>query len=409
MLGKKCGTCGGGLLLLSRTTQLRSAAASGTASVLHPRSEVRSTCAPSSSSFVNCPLINRATYPAGMRRPVASFSLARGSSPVYFSARHYLVRFASTPNDECMKFFVDDDTSPEGFLHGYMESLRAKQLQDAQQHPKEGGCGAASSPVTAAAAAAVTMSFDSTNHFQSPLADAIMSALPVVEEVTIGAQFITVRRMVDEEYEVKLRDALTTEAELASPISGAKSGGGGCSTEKAKQEDGEEEATNEAGSHSGSGNGAITLDEETIQTLLRSGEWPELKLAVSAIITDHLYSGAPHITLNATHPHQDTQPLESDSEIVTSIKELIVTMIRPELQRDGGDIRFIRFAEEDKERILQIELLGACKTCKSSKSTLQDLIERTTKFYIPEVAGIEAFVRKRGVMTSLLTGQPQEV
>lgn len=327
------------------------------------------------------------------------------------SHRGYLVRFDTTPNDECMKFFVDEESgNTEGFLREYLAERRAQLQQDQS---------ASSSPSSAGVAAAMTMSFDSTNSFQSPLADAIITNLPMVEEVTIGAHFITVRRMIDEEYEVQLRAALATEAQMsATPmkpqdvINGAM---GACAT----REDGsttcdtngdgaasagtDDQQTTSTASRS-SGNGTITLDEAQIQTLLKSAEWPELKFSVSAIIADHLYSGAPHITLDAPHPHGDTLPSSSDSELVAAIKELIATMIRPELQKDGGDIRYIGF-EEDGNRTMSIELLGACKTCKSSKTTLQDLIERTTRHYIPEVLAIDAFVKKRGKMVSLLTGE----
>jgi Fe-S cluster biogenesis protein NfuA len=350
---------------------------------------------------------------------VRGFRTAAGHSSMatlVTSQRAYLVRFDTTPNDECMKFFIDeDDGNEEGFLREYLAERRAQLLQ--QEHSTTTTSSSQEVPPgagSAAGAAAMTMSFDSTNSFQSPLADAIMSNLPMVEEVTIGAHFITVRRMLDDEYEVQLREALATEAQMSSTpmkpadvINGAM---GACATrEDGTSTCGDDKpvtaSPSEANSSGTAGNGTITLDESQIRTLLQSAEWPELKLAVSAIIADHLYSGAPHITLDAAHPHEDTLPSSSDSELVAAIKELIATMIRPELQKDGGDIRFIGYAE-DGNRMMSIELLGACKTCKSSKTTLQDLIERTTRHYIPEVLGIDAFVRKRGKMVSLLTGEP---
>ena len=45
--------------------------------------------------------------------------------------------------------------------------------------------------------------------------------------------------------------------------------------------------------------------------------------------------------------------------------------------------------------IMKVELLGACKTCKSSSTTLKDLIERTTRFWIPEVSQVEEVKRKK--------------
>ena len=38
---------------------------------------------------------------------------------------------------------------------------------------------------------------------------------------------------------------------------------------------------------------------------------------------------------------------------------------------------------------MRVELLGACRACKSSKTTLVDLIERTTRHWIPEVTAVK--------------------
>jgi len=115
-------------------------------------------------------------------------------------------------------------------------------------------------------------------------------------------------------------------------------------------------------------------------------------MAVSAVITDHFYSGNPHVALDAPHPHQDTLPAEGDSDVVASLKELLATQIRPELQKDGGDVRFLEF--RDSDGVVVIELLGSCKSCRSAPSTLQDLIERTIKHWIPEVSSVQAMVSK---------------
>lgn len=41
--------------------------------------------------------------------------------------------------------------------------------------------------------------------------------------------------------------------------------------------------------------------------------------------------------------HSDTDILETDSEVVAAIKELIETRVRPSVQEDGGDIFFVDF------------------------------------------------------------------
>lgn len=267
--------------------------------------------------------------------------------PLWSSLRGYLVQFASTPNAECMRFFVDNEIFlPQGL--------------------------------------ATTMTFDSTNSHQSPLAELILTALPMVAEVTIGQNFITVRRMEEEEYKLRLGEA-SGEVEQLRQASGADDVS---ASSTAAPSDIHDEIKKMGKTDS---DGITELDEETMRKLVKMMDWSELKLVVSAIITDHLYSGTPHIALDAPHPHQDTFPMEGDSEVVLSIKELIAETIRPELQKDGGDIRFLELREGDRK--LVIELLGACKTCKSSKTTLQDLIERTVRHWIPEVTGVAAMIR----------------
>ncbi len=52
----------------------------------------------------------------------------------------------------------------------------------------------------------------------------------------------------------------------------------------------------------------------------------------------------------------------------------IIEQIRPHLQADGGDIRFVEVTED---YVVKVELQGACGSCPYSKITL--------KKYIPEV------------------------
>jgi Fe-S cluster biogenesis protein NfuA len=115
----------------------------------------------------------------------------------------------------------------------------------------------------------------------------------------------------------------------------------------------------------------------------RGRPWKGVPFAVCAAILDHAASGRPAVDPSAPHPHQDTVVAEGDSEVVQALKEVIAETIRPQLQADGGDIRFVQF--EPESGALRIEMLGACKTCRSSPTTLRILIERTVKHWIPEV------------------------
>lgn len=62
--------------------------------------------------------------------------------------------------------------------------------------------------------------------------------------------------------------------------------------------------------------------------------------------------------------------------------------IRPYLMEDGGDVELVRFEEET--RIVEIRLLGNCKTCPMSGMTLRGGIERYILSNVPDIKRIEA-------------------
>ncbi|ESS61759.1 hypothetical protein TCDM_10627 [Trypanosoma cruzi Dm28c] len=312
--------------------------------------------------------------------------------------RAFLIRFQETPNEACYKFFVND----VAFLP---------------------------------AGHAGTLRFDLDNCFQSPLAEKILHGLPMVEEVTIGPHFVTVRRVDDADADAAARyfahkmgsrtdtpkEAARRSAALQQRVVDAMLEGdadgvqppptSSSSSSSSSNDHGEQGVTNSNGESSLHREDARQLkrdklseketeeevgtgehvDEATLRDLFLSTHWSELKLHVSALLTDHLFSGRPHVDPDAPHPHPDTLPQEGDSEVVLILKELISTTIRPQLQLDGGDIRFVSL----EGGVMYVEMLGACRRCKSSKTTLSDLIERTTRHWVPEVHEVrEAEQRK---------------
>jgi Fe-S cluster biogenesis protein NfuA len=60
----------------------------------------------------------------------------------------------------------------------------------------------------------------------------------------------------------------------------------------------------------------------------------------------------------------------------------VLDKVRPMLQRDGGDVKFISVSEDG---IVKVELQGACAGCPGAKMTLKAGIERVLKEEIPEV------------------------
>lgn len=74
----------------------------------------------------------------------------------------------------------------------------------------------------------------------------------------------------------------------------------------------------------------------------------------------------------------------SDLLIEKQVKE-ILHKVRPYLQRDGGDIKYIRY----EDGIVYVEMLGACVGCSALDSTLKDGIEAILLEEVPGIIGVE--------------------
>ncbi len=117
-------------------------------------------------------------------------------------------------------------------------------------------------------------------------------------------------------------------------------------------------------------------------------EWYLLKPAILGVIMEHFTAGRPVMLEDAGAG--DAQGLgghsESgeDSEVVSQIKELLDTRVRPAVAQDGGDIVFRGF---DKG-VVYLHMQGACQGCPSSTATLKMGIENMLRHYIPEVVEV---------------------
>ncbi|XP_041645617.1 NFU1 iron-sulfur cluster scaffold homolog, mitochondrial [Cheilinus undulatus] len=111
-------------------------------------------------------------------------------------------------------------------------------------------------------------------------------------------------------------------------------------------------------------------------------EWTDIKRHALEAITKFFESGDP-ITTGAV-PHESSHS-EDDDDIVSMIKELLDTRIRPTVQEDGGDVIFKGF----EEGTVKLKLVGSCTGCPSSTVTLRNGIQNMMQFYIPEVDNVE--------------------
>jgi len=122
-------------------------------------------------------------------------------------------------------------------------------------------------------------------------------------------------------------------------------------------------------------------------TVTKNGdsEWHQLKPAVLAAIMEHFTAGRPVIIGEASAPTAADSAGEDD-EIVSAIKELLETRVRPAVAMDGGDITF----EDYEDGIVYLHMQGSCSGCPSSTATLKAGIENMLRHYIPEVVEVRA-------------------
>jgi Fe-S cluster biogenesis protein NfuA len=118
---------------------------------------------------------------------------------------------------------------------------------------------------------------------------------------------------------------------------------------------------------------AVTKEEDA--------NWNRLKLPIVAAISDNKEKNQPFFN---TTPQVAQLEIEDD-EIVSQIKEVLETKVRPAVAQDGGDITFHSY----QDGIVYLEMHGACNGCPNATLTLKDGVENLLKYYVPEVRRVE--------------------
>lgn len=75
-----------------------------------------------------------------------------------------------------------------------------------------------------------------------------------------------------------------------------------------------------------------------------------------------------------------------NQELIKKI-ECVIDQIRPYLEADGGNIRFVELTDDN---VVNVELQGACSCCPMSMMTLKSGVEQAIKKAIPEIKSVEA-------------------
>jgi Fe-S cluster biogenesis protein NfuA len=116
----------------------------------------------------------------------------------------------------------------------------------------------------------------------------------------------------------------------------------------------------------------------------REGEWQQLKPAILGLIMEHYLSDAPVLLNQEEEVAGDEDFDDADHEIVSTIKELLETRVRPAVAQDGGDITFHGY----RDGVVFLNMKGSCSGCPSSTATLKHGIENLLRHFVPEVTEV---------------------
>ncbi|TSA21292.1 NifU family protein [bacterium] len=72
--------------------------------------------------------------------------------------------------------------------------------------------------------------------------------------------------------------------------------------------------------------------------------------------------------------------------ITTEILQKSLEQVRPYLQRDGGDVEFVRMTDDG---IVEVRLTGSCVSCPMSLMTLRAGVERALMLAHAEIRRVE--------------------
>lgn len=128
-------------------------------------------------------------------------------------------------------------------------------------------------------------------------------------------------------------------------------------------------------------------------------EWEEVTLELREMVRDYLASGEPVLTAPAREKQEETRtrtfkeeypeikdPAEWEA-IEQRIAEILDEYVRPAVEQDGGNIKFLQL-EGDTVKVL---LQGACSGCPSSTQTLRQGIQNLLEQMLPgQIKSVEA-------------------
>ena len=118
-------------------------------------------------------------------------------------------------------------------------------------------------------------------------------------------------------------------------------------------------------------------------------EWDDVVMEVREFIREYLAKGGVvvHETQEAQENENSIEPAENVApinqkelgEVETRIVDILDEFVKPAVESDGGNIRFMSY----EEGVVSVLLQGACSGCPSSTVTLKQGIENLLKKMLP--------------------------
>tara|TARA_B100000579_G_C22835030_1_gene858221 strand:+ start:1568 stop:2119 length:552 start_codon:yes stop_codon:yes gene_type:complete len=113
-------------------------------------------------------------------------------------------------------------------------------------------------------------------------------------------------------------------------------------------------------------------------------KWNSLKPSIISTINDYVEKNKKPILTKSDN--NKSEVIKKDDSVVDEIKKILDSKIRPAVEKDGGDIKFVSF----KDGTVKVELRGSCSGCPSSIVTLKNGVQNLLRHYVKEVKNVEA-------------------
>ncbi|MGB0342703.1 MAG: NifU family protein [Parvibaculales bacterium] len=134
---------------------------------------------------------------------------------------------------------------------------------------------------------------------------------------------------------------------------------------------------------------SVFLGSDFIAVTKGAVEWQLVKPALLQVIMSHFVEERPVLLDTVAGTEAETPEADGpDAEIISVIKQIIDTRVRPAVAQDGGDIVFHGY----DDGVVSLHMRGACAGCPSATATLKHGIENLLKHYVPSVTEVRAVI-----------------